>query len=79
VSAVSEGLTSLKFWKRTGERSVKTAAQTLAATLATGATGLLDVDWASALSVAGLAAVLSVVTSVASAPVGDDPQNPSLV
>jgi len=60
------------------ERAVKTFAQTFAATLvAAGATGLLDAPWSTALSVAGLAAVLSVCTSLVSYPFG--PEGPSLV
>lgn len=51
------------------ERALKTAAQSLIATLALG-TGLLGVDWVASLSVAGLATVLSVLSSIASAGVG---------
>lgn len=53
------------FWKGAAERAIKTGAQALAALLAAGSTGLLDVDWGNALSVAGLAIVASVVTSIA--------------
>lgn len=67
-----------KFWKLTAERAVKTFAQALAAALATGATGVLEVDFAAALSVAALATLLSVLTSVASAGVGEE-GTPSLV
>lgn len=66
------------FWKSTAERAVKTFAQALAAVLAAGPTGLLEVDVVAALSVAGLATVLSVLTSVASSRVGDD-STPSVV
>lgn len=59
------------FWKDTVERAVKTFAQSLVASLAVG-TGLLDVDWVNALSIAGLATVISVLTSVGSGYVGDD-------
>ena len=64
------------FWRATLERAVRTLAQTLVALLTSGATGLLDVDWPQSLSVAGLAALLSVLTSVAAAGVG--PGGPSL-
>lgn len=59
------------FLKDTAERAVKTFAQSLVASLAVG-TGLLDVDWLNALSIAGLATIISVLTSVGSGYVGDD-------
>lgn len=59
------------FWKDTAERAVKTFAQSLAAVLAAGATGVLDVDWMNALSVSLLATLVSVLTSIGSGTVGD--------
>ena len=53
------------FWAGTFERAVKTLAQSLIAVIGTGTLGILEVDWLTALSVAGLATVLSVLTSVA--------------
>lgn len=54
------------------ERAVKTAAQTAVALLtADGVMGLLDVDWTQGASVVGLSALVSLLTSVASAPAGD--------
>lgn len=67
-----------RFLRETLERAIKTFAQTLVAILGAGAVDLLSVPWASALSAAGLAAVLSVLTSVASSPWGDA-ETPSLV
>lgn len=61
-----------KFWKDTAERAVKTFAQSLAAVMTAGATGVLDVDWVNALSVSLLATLVSVLTSVGSGYVGDD-------
>lgn len=60
------------FWKDTVERAVKTFAQSLAAVMTAGATGVLDVDWVNALSVSLLATLVSVLTSVGSGYVGDD-------
>lgn len=65
-----------EFWLATLERMLKTFCQALLAVGLTGATGLLNVDWAAALSAAGLAAVISVLTSIISAPVGGN--GPSL-
>lgn len=60
------------FWKDTAERAVKTFAQSMAAVLTAGVTGVLDVDWMNALSVSLLATLVSVLTSVGSGYVGDD-------
>jgi len=58
------------FWRSTGERALKTFAQALLALLSSGQLGLLDVDWITAVSAAGLSALLSVLSSVASAGTG---------
>ena len=60
------------FWKDTAERAIKTFVQSLIAAAAAGATGVLDVDWVNAFSVAGLATLISVGTSFGSGYVGDD-------
>lgn len=70
-------ITTAVFWQATGERAVKTAAQTAVLTLGAGVTGILDVDWVTVASAAALAAVLSVLTSVASDAVTTEP-GPSL-
>jgi hypothetical protein len=54
-----------KFWVDAFDRAVATFAQAGVATLTAGVTGLLDVDWAQGASVAGLAALVSVLSSVA--------------
>lgn len=67
------------FWKELFERAVKTAAQTLI--LAVGAAQGFDLFTANWKTLGGAAAggfVLSVISSVASAPFGD-PGSPSLV
>lgn len=65
-----------EFAKATCERAVKTVAQAGVALITANATGLLEVDWVQLGSVAGLAGVVSVLTSIASAPFGGD--GPSL-
>jgi hypothetical protein len=67
------------FWVATLERGLKTFGQAFAAVLTAGATGLLDVGWIQALSVAGLATVVSVATSLGSARISGDDDSPSLV
>jgi hypothetical protein len=61
------------FWKDAAERALKTAAQALLSLWLVGDVmfSLFAVDWASALSVAAGAAVVSLLTSVVSAPVAD--------
>lgn len=59
------------YLKDLAERAVKTFAQALVAVLSAGSMDLLSVPWTAALSTAGLAALLSVLTSVASAGFGD--------
>jgi hypothetical protein len=54
------------FWKGATERAIKTFAQTAVAVLtADSVVGLLDVNAVELVSVAGLAAIVSVLTSVA--------------
>lgn len=62
---------SLVFWKSTAERAVRTAAQVLLGFFVVGQTGVLDVDWAQALSVTGVAVIVSVLTSIVATGVGD--------
>jgi hypothetical protein len=54
------------FWEYAGERAYKTFAQASLAAIGTGATGLIEVDWLTVLSVSGLATVLSILTSIMS-------------
>ena len=53
------------------ERALKTFAQALVAVFAAGAVTVLDVDWTQALAVSGTAAVISVLTSIVSANIGN--------
>lgn len=69
-------LTTGAFWGATLERAIKTAAQAVLALLTTNAIGVTSIDWAQVPSVAGLAAFVSVLTSIASAGIGN--RGPSL-
>ena len=65
-----------KFLSAVAERAVKTFAQTFVATVGAGAMGVFDSSSLDALKLAASAAILSVMTSVASASFG--PHGPSL-
>ncbi len=65
------------FWEATGERAIKTAAQTFVALLGVNGAGLLTVDWLQILTVVGSATVLSIMTSLSSLTViGTDKSTP---
>lgn len=55
------------FWKGAAERAIKTFAQSLVAVIAVGTTGLFEIEWVSALSIAGAATLASVLTSIGNA------------
>ena len=55
------------FWKGAAERGIKTLAQTLVGYIVVGTTGLLDLDWPTALSVSAAAALASLLTSIGNA------------
>ena len=64
------------FWKAVFERAVKTFCQAAVALLIGDGIGITDVNWASVASIAGLATVVSVLTSISTAGATDG--NPSL-
>lgn len=66
------------FWKQALERCIKTAAQAAAALLTADGTGVLDVNWGTVASVAGLAALASLLTSIVTSGVGEK-DSPSAV
>jgi hypothetical protein len=66
------------FLRQTAERAVKVFAESLAALLLASNAGLLDAPWGTSLSAAGMAALVSVLVSIGSRPVGP-PDSPSLV
>lgn len=55
---------SREFWSYSGERAIKTFAQAAIAALGAGSVGLFSIDWSALLSVAGGAALLSLLTSL---------------
>lgn len=57
-------------------RAIKTAAQTAVSLIGTGAVGFTDLDWLQIASVSGVAAVLSILTSVAGLPEVDEGTSP---
>lgn len=59
------------WWKAAGIRAIKTFAQALIAGIGTGV-ALLEVNWSYALSVAAVAAILSLLTSLAGLPEVED-------
>ena len=70
-------MTTQEFWLSTFERSVKTFAQAAVALIGTGAAGVTELDWAQIGSVSLVAALVSVLTSLASDRIGQP--GPSLV
>ena len=68
-----ERITWRQWLKAAGIRAVKTWAQAGVAYIGTGAVGVLDLDWVGFLSVSLMAAVLSILTSLAGLPEADSP------
>lgn len=64
-------LFSKKWWKAAGVRAIKTFAQAAVGALA-GSVFIHEVNWLAVLSASGLAAVLSLLTSLAGLPEVDE-------
>ena len=60
-----------QFAKATLERCIRSACASLASLLVADGTDILNTDWADRLSVAGMAAIVSVLLAVAGASTGD--------
>ena len=69
---------TLVFWRQTAERAIKTAAQAALAFFIVGQTVFAEVDWSVVAGGTAVAAIASVLTSLASAPFGPV-ESPSLV
>ena len=59
------------FWREAAERAIKTFAQTAVAIIGADMVGVMEVNWVGIGSIALVAAIASILTSIASAPVGE--------
>jgi hypothetical protein len=59
-----ESLFTRKFWVATAERAIRSFAASLASLLTASGTGLLETSWAEKLSVAGMAALVSILLAI---------------
>ena len=57
-----------KWFKAAGVRAIKTVAQTMVGMLSGEMLGIMEADWVAVLSVAAMAGVVSLLTSVAGLP-----------
>ena len=63
---------NIKWWKAAGIRAAKTFCQTAVSLIGTGAVGFTDLYWIQIASVSGVAALVSILTSVAGLPEIED-------
>ena len=66
------------FWKQAAERAIKTFAQTIVAMVGANSVSVLDADFLAVISASFGAAILSILTSIASTK-AKDPESPSLI
>jgi hypothetical protein len=58
-------LKSKEFWEAAAHRAIRTFCQVFVSSIPTSAAIIQDVNWAFILSASGLAAIISIVTSIA--------------
>ena len=63
---------TIQWWKAAGIRAAKTFCQAAVSLIGTGAVGFTDLDWIQIASVSGVAALVSILTSVAGLPEIED-------
>lgn len=63
---------TIQWWKAAGIRAAKTFCQTAVSLIGTGAVGFTDQDWIQIASVSGVAALVSILTSLAGLPELDE-------
>lgn len=63
-----KNLKNKEWWFAAFTRALKTVCQTAVALIGTGSIGIIEVDWMNLASVAGLAGVVSILTSIAGLP-----------
>lgn len=68
---MGRAITSKIFWADAAERALKTAAQTAIALLTANGVNMINYDWPGFASTVGLATLVSVLTSIASAGSGN--------
>lgn len=64
-----------KFWVDATDRAISTIAQAAIGALTADVTGIIDIDWMQVGSIAGLAGLVSLLTSIAFR--GRDPETPT--
>ena len=64
---------TITFWTAAVERGIKTLAQSASAALIAAGTGIIETDWAGILSLALMAALVSILTSIGTGAVTGTP------
>lgn len=67
-----KNLVSVKWWKASFFRALKTFCQIMLVLIGSDQIGFMDVDWIHIFSVAGMSAVMSIITSIAGLPEVDN-------